>query len=281
MNNADSQLLPVVIWALFFLALNLTLRWKLPIPGNITNKTTTKSQDHIRWEYTALYGTLVFSTMINIICFYLWQLNGICYIRQNIVGEEHLLAFALGYYITDGILGVIYKFNDSLINFHHVQCFLIILYALVKGKYASVLIWGLFIAEISNPFLIAMKILSNFKGLKLYETISGIAFSVVFLITRTYFVWSGAYPLFESQATLAIKINFAVIWYLSLIWCYMIINMLLKEILALTGNWTIQCCYQALKSVRTNIRVKTSLYTIFGLATFGKVLINWTHESII
>lgn len=266
--------------ATFFLFLYLSMYRKCSIPYRISIIAGKKEQKKAYWEYIGNYVSIVHAVSVFMMGLYVTLPNGVRYPKDNNYQENMIVAYSLGYFIMDTIMGLMCGFNEGMMIFHHVECVLSLFYVLAKGRYASVIIWALTVAELSNPFILARKNIQKHIGFDGLAEAFGIVFSVLFLISRTYFVGIVMLPLYKSEASLALKLHGGLLWYISLYWCNTIFNLLTKALYEMTNFWLLGELYLALKRFRKNPNGHILLHASIGAVCFVRTFVSWNHAEV-
>lgn len=280
MQDVSIILTALLTSSTFFFLLYLSLYRKLSIPYHIRQISNPKEQKQAFWEYIANYVSIIHAISALLMGVYNTMSHGVQLFNPNTYQENLIVAFSLGYFTTDTIIGLIGGFNDSTMIFHHVECILSLWYTLLKGNYACVIIWALTLAELSNPFILARKNIQKHRGYELIADIIGIVFSVLFLVSRSYFIGITMMPLLGSEVSLVLKLHSGLLWYVSLYWCNTILNLLTKALYETTNFWLIGELYKGLRKFRKNVNCQVCFHVCIGALCFMRTFVSWNHKEI-
>lgn len=232
------------------------------------------------WGYLSNYVSIVHAILSIILAAYVVTTYGIVFRKANYIVEDVIITISLGYFVVDTLLSIFFGYGDSLMFFHHIECIVSLLYPVFKGYYGNIIVWAIMIAEISNPFMLLWKNFGIIKKKKL-EFYFGIVFSISFLILRTYCIGYVAFPLQSSEVSLLLKLHCGLLWYLSLYWCYIIINLLFKGIYEGTQLKFIGKINQFLKVLRKSTIFQYLLLIALFCVCFLRTFVYWNHIEIL
>lgn len=265
---------------IFFLFLYVSCYRKFSIPHKIGMISDTRERKKVYSEYIGSYISIVHAVSVLLMGIYLLTPNGIVFVKKNSPQETFVIAFSLGYFTMDTVVGLATGFNDSVMVFHHIECLLSLIYGMVKGSYGSVIIWGLVAAELSNPFILIRKVLQQQKNYDALAEIFGIVFAVLFLFTRSYYAATVMIPLYASEVSLVIKLHGGLLWYVSLYWCNTIANLLAKHLYKMTNFWLLEELYQVLKNFRKNRNGQIFFHSCLAALCFMRTVVSWNHAEV-
>jgi hypothetical protein len=207
MSNLVNHLPTVAFWGVAFTFLNRHLYKNVPMPTKIARIEDTKHRAILYWEYVTNFCSIIHAIASCIWGHYIMMKYGARHAASNLDSENGLLAFSLGYFLVDSVLGYIYKYNDKVMNMHHAEAVMSLIYGLAKNRYANSMVWALWLAEMSNPFNLIRKNLEMHDGREKWATGFGLIFCVIFIYTRTYWVGYFLSQMQESSASLFIKVH--------------------------------------------------------------------------
>ena len=263
-----------------FALINFVLQVRVPTPYKISMMQPSRAKRKAFWEYTGNYTAIIHALTSLMASILILIPQGLELMKHNTLLENCLTAYSLGYYMVDTLFGLLFGFNEGLLLFHHVECILSLVYTLYKDQYANPVIWALAIAEISNPLILLRKNLQKHKSLDRAADIVGIIFSLLFITTRTYLISLVATPLFISEVSLALKLHCGLLWFISLYWCYTIINMLTKALYEMTKSSVFRYTHENLRKARKNGVFMFGLHGIFFSVCFLKTIASWNHREV-
>jgi len=174
----------VLIWSLCFLSINMALLRFYPIPKSVFHALDQKNENVIFAEFISY-----FSSCINaLVCFFFGLSiildNGVTLWKDNKPNESYLVAFTLGYFLSDTLTGMVYHYNNTLMNLHHVLVLFGGFYVLWIGAYANLLVLAMVIAELSNIFRTIEMIADKYPDQKRIAFGFGLCFAFSFVFCR-------------------------------------------------------------------------------------------------
>lgn len=279
MDNDIGLLLTILFSSIIFTALYFIFEKFFPIPNSLSQLPAQEKFSKY-WAYIDNYVSFVHAVIMIILCSVVVNREGLKLYSPNTELEEYTIAVSLSYFIVGTIFSIAFELNDRLMLFHHVLCILSIIYPLFKGYYGNIIIWSLFYAEISNPFMLLWK---NFDVLekKTLNFIFGFIFSIMFVVLRTYFVGVLAFKAQGARISLVLKLYCGFLWFLSLYWCYIILNLFTKGLYEGTKIRAIGAVSSVLKKLRKSMVFRILLFTGLFCLCFLKTFITWNHSEII
>jgi hypothetical protein len=207
MTNLIKFLPSIAFWSVLFGLLTRFLYKILPMPGKLAAIQEQKLRSKLCWEYVTNI-----CSFIHAVCSFFWtnslMMNqGVRNSAANLETENSMLSFSIGYFLMDSTLGYIYKYNDKSMNIHHAETLISLVYSLAKNKYGSIIVWALWLAEMSNPFNLARKNADCHPNMEKLTFALGLMFSFVFLYTRVF--WVGVYlvPVLDGNSSLFMKLH--------------------------------------------------------------------------
>lgn len=135
------------------------------------------------------------------------------------------LKFTCAYFIYDTIYGIVYKYNDNDMHFHHFTGILFVGWPLYLNYYGSILVYSIILGEITSPLMNFAEFLENIEKPKkaLAETLKKI-FMAVFIYFRIFFCYSSMVRIQLSEADWFFKFIPTFLWVLSMKWVWMMLN---------------------------------------------------------
>jgi len=207
MINLINHLPTVAFWGITFTFLSRHLYKNVPMPGKIAKIEDSKNRTVFYWEYITNFCSIIHAVTSLLWGHYIMMKHGARHAASNLDSENGMLAFSLGYFLMDSAFGYVYKYNDNVMNMHHAETIISLIYGLIKNRYASSMVWALWLAEMSNPFNLIRKNLEMHDGQEKSAFWCGLLFCVIFVYTRTYWVGYFLAPMQESTSSLFLKIH--------------------------------------------------------------------------
>lgn len=174
----------VLIWSLSFLSVNLALLKFYPVPKSVYHALDQRKENVVFAEFVAY-----FSSFINaVICFFVGLSiileNGLQLTGTNKWNETLLVSFTIGYFVCDTVTGLVYEYNRTLMNLHHLVIILAGIYVLHLGIFGNPMVITLVISELSNVFRTVEMITDKYPEQKHISFVFGICFAVTFIFCR-------------------------------------------------------------------------------------------------
>lgn len=166
------------------------------------------------WDIHSRVNSLVHG-VIQIILSFIFLLNYKSDLEfQNQKFVMKIVCVSTGYFVYDLALAIIYKKNDFNLTIHHITGFagLFLSGMMANGEFYTML--GLFIAEITNPFMNIKYFLKfyNLRHTKLYELID-ISYLISYIFFRGIIGTIGfTSMLFDKKSSLFIACLYGAIW---------------------------------------------------------------------
>ena len=178
----DLQLM--LIWCLIFLSINISLIRLYPMPKSINFSISEEKERRDFAEFCAYFtsflnGFVSFFAGLSIVIS-----NGVSLMSPNRSNETSLLCFTLGYFLSDTIVGIVYKYNNFMMNLHHLVILMCGLFSLFNRVYSNLAILGLVISELPNVFRAIEKILDRYPENKRISFVFGMCFATTFIFCR-------------------------------------------------------------------------------------------------
>ena len=260
---------------------NLILYHSYPIPFKLRKVKDPLELRKLFYDYVTAISSFIHAVILIVGSSIVLYVIGIDYNRPNANEENLLIAFSIGYFISDTILGIFAGYNDNIMLMHHLFGLFGLTYSLIKQNYGNTIVFAFVVAEISNPFMILRKNLDKHKGAEALSIFSGVIFSLTFIICRTVIIGYVMIPFFITDASLLIKLFGGFLWYLSLYWCYVIINLLIKALMEITNARFLISIYSKLSKWRKNGNFLLIMHLCFITLCFSITLFKWNHREII
>lgn len=192
-------------------------------------------------------------------------------IPQN---QKLILIFNLNYFIMDSYTMILNSKERTHLP-HHIILIIVELWIVFNERHSSELFWFLWIGECTAPVSSQMYVIPYHTSSESINLSIKVIFAILFIYLRIVGQEWLIFSVFNVGVSnsLFVELCATVIWFMSLKWCYEIINMFFKTFAALEipGNIVFKKIYQVLKIMRkynflTNI--------IFGFYTFRYFLVN-------
>lgn len=237
-------------------------------------------QSKMRWEYLSNYVSLLHAVMATLIASYILCTSNESLDSQNSNAIKRIISFSLSYFLVDTVFGLLHGYNDFLMNIHHFLAIYINLYILRAGKYGHCYMYIMVIGEFNNPLWIMRKNLEKHNARKIYSTLLGLTYGLSFLIVRGLLAPHYMAKIISLPMALAFKLDFAFLWYLSLFWCYTIVNYLVKGFKVEYGWSFLDKIYDVLLKMRTKPQFQIPFHLAMIVFAFKDIFISWNHESL-
>lgn len=131
----------------------------------------------------------------------------------------------------DTIYGILKGYNDTAMTIHHVFSCLTVLWCYYNNKYGQEMVFSLAHAEFTGAIFNLNAILKNNQYPESITSILDIVFIASFIILRTFVSsWVMINIQLNRDTDFLYKINPTVVWYLSMDWCWMMVNKAAKII---------------------------------------------------
>lgn len=183
-NSTSVYAATIGFWVVFFNIAYQVLRRKIPVPSKIALISSKPKQAR---DYSAHVFSHIslFHAVVNLaVSSWIVFSREFYYLERNQPDAVHLLCFSAGYYLSNTLMGQVYKFHPMSMVCHHVVVLLEIFYCFFTGYYANIVVAGFAIAEASNPFRIVKNIADGHLDQKRLGDVSIKIFAVVFLVCR-------------------------------------------------------------------------------------------------
>ena len=134
-----------------------------------------------------------------------------------------------GYFVYDLIYGIVKKYNDKDMHFHHVVSLVFVAWPLFSGYNGAEAVEAIIQAEITNPCINATEILPLIgDGFPKQTAFFQFTFLITFILVRVFWSTNSLKLLQLSESSLAFKLVPTFIWILSMKWVWMMINKAIK-----------------------------------------------------
>ncbi|TAG97827.1 MAG: hypothetical protein EAZ17_09495 [Sphingobacteriales bacterium] len=133
------------------------------------------------------------------------------------------------YFIYDGVYGILKKYNDKDMTFHHVVSLIFVAWPLFSGFNGAEVTEAILQAEITNPCINLTEIMPlTSNGFPQLTFFFQITFLITFIIVRVYWSTRSLTLLQLSDSQLSFKFVPTLIWALGMYWVWMMINKAIK-----------------------------------------------------
>lgn len=173
-----------VISFLTFTSANFLLFKILPVPTKIDQIEDIELKVKTLAEYASNFTAIVHAIITFFWGLYILSTHGLRTGVPNTFEESLMLAFCLGYFLSDTCFSLFFHYNGPVMMLHHYLTISIIIYVFVKGEYSSLAVYALVLAEASNPFNLLRVILDETGSWHKASLFSGLTFAVVFIYCR-------------------------------------------------------------------------------------------------
>lgn len=279
LENVKSNLPTVTISYIGFAALFYLLLKFEKIPKSIKDLPSPEQRIQ-KTLYIANYVALVHALIVFTLSVIAAYINGFSRYKYNDSIENANAAISLGYFLNDTISGFYFNYNDMMTHTHHIIGLLMLPYSLWTRKYGNMVCWIYIIGEISNPFILMRNNLEKHPGFKFLKFVCGLLFCLLFMSMRVIGGGILAYLIYNSGIVMLVKGLFALLWFLSLLWSFKVLNFFLKYFAEKNSYGLIGSMYRVVDSVRRNpMRFKVFVVSMAALA-FMPPLGFWNHEKL-
>lgn len=171
-------------WVAFFNVAFQILRRKIPVPSKIALEPSASRRQREFCSHVFSHLSL-FHAVVNLaVSTYIYFSRSFYWLEVNQADTTHLLCFSAGYYLSNTLMGRLYRFHPLSMVCHHVVVLVEIFYTFFKGVYGNIVAVGFAIAEASNPFRIIKNIADGHLELKWLSDLSIKIFAAVFMVCR-------------------------------------------------------------------------------------------------
>lgn len=179
-----SNLQIMMVFSLLFLSFNLLLVQFGRVPRKIAAMTDKNKARSTHAEFISSITAFAHAVASFALSLYILMEDGITKHQKNTFPETALLSLSAGYFFSDTITGIIYEFNNKMMNAHHVLVIVNVLYIFEYRQYANITVAALFASEASNPFRQIELIAAQLTNTQTITKFCRIAFAFVFVFCR-------------------------------------------------------------------------------------------------
>ena len=181
-----TYLTTTLLWILFYNLVYQVLRFLIKVPSKIA-KTSNKKKRESEYSYYVFSHLSLFHAIVNLfVSTGIILSRPIYYLEVNQPDVLNLLSFSIGYYSSNMMMGMVYKFHPISMICHHLIVLSEIMYVFWSGYFGNIIVLGFAIAETSNPFRIIKNICDGHDDRKYWGDFSIHIFAVVFLFMRLF-----------------------------------------------------------------------------------------------
>ena len=238
MNSTDTGIpqdelfnISFYVCVVIFSALHIILHKYLKVPYKIKLIEDKEAREIEFSRYVAIFVSMIHSFTECILCSYDIYTYGQITIAKR---SSYLLYVAFNisfaYFLVDFVVSIIRKFGRGLMIFHHFVAVVTLLYLVIRKDFYDTFGFMMVIAESGALLLHIRKNVSQHKGYGLYVDILGIMLSVVYLTTRVGLGSLYSFEVFTSTMPVFPKIILSLIWFISFVWAYDVVFLLMKGI---------------------------------------------------
>lgn len=232
-------------------------------------------------HYVADFASLIHAIVVFTMSVVAALDNGLDFEKPNSHLESLMPAISYGYFIHDTYSGFKYGYNDLMTHVHHMLGILILPYSMLTQHYGNLICWTYIMGEISNPFMLIKNNLAKHPGYKLIELVSGFIFCVLFISMRVVGGGILGIIIFLSKVPLFVKIIFSVLWFLSLLWSFRVLNLFLKHFAQKNPDGVAGVVYRNLDGLRKDAQKQKVFNAVMAILAFGPPLVAWNHSRLI
>lgn len=138
----------------------------------------------------------------------------------------------------------------------------------------------IFLGEITNMFYHPYIALGYYPKYKKSSFLFGVIFMITFISIRGIGMFTLAEIVQSHDNSLFIKIVYSVMWFLSLHWCFTIINKASKILGDKLNSTTMQRFYELLNNMRKNKNLMLLMYVTFAIISTYRIFLHWNHREI-
>ena len=217
--------------AVFFSTLHLILHKNLKVPYKVKLIEDKENRQIEFSRYVAIFVSMIHSFSECIMCVYdIYSYGEITIAKRSSFLLYVAFNISFAYFLVDFIISIYCKFGTGLMIFHHFVAVITTLYVVIRKDFLDTFGFMMVIAESGALILHIRKNLSQHKGYSIYIDILGIIFCFVYLVTRVGLGTLYSMEVFTSQMPVFPKIILSLIWFISFIWAYDVVFLLLKGI---------------------------------------------------
>lgn len=259
----------------------LTAHKFIPMPPRVLATEDPKKKYFDYRRYIAIYGSLVHATLGLFFMARIVAREGVHFdFKPNNSTHFVFIGFSLGYYLVDTAFSFKYKYGSLGNDVHHFVVIAIFLYIIHKGIGGNVFIFYMLLAEIPNPFMHIRKNLMMFNNVALVLNVVGIIFTINYMLGRVVLIGIHALKLSTSPLPFVFKMLLLSVWYLSLYWSFVVVEVFLKSIKGLTKSRLVGDMHAAVEGVGKSRAKSAVLHAVIAVVCFGPPLYFWAHEEL-
>jgi hypothetical protein len=229
MHLADSLLLGALTSA-YFLVPQLAFRY-VPCPEHLKPKNNKDRRTKDYFDYYGNYISMVHAYSSLLLTAYVLLTEEFAFGAVSSFSMKVAIYNSLAYFLADTIVSLYYGYFNAPLALHHVGSIICTGTVFVTGTCGSETALGIFLAELSNPCNLTREVLKHFKKDKteLYGLMSA-GFVGAFVIARFFIIPFVLVKLYPSNSLLVAKLMFALVWFVSWHWLFIIINFGIKAV---------------------------------------------------
>jgi hypothetical protein len=127
-----------VLWfCLFWIPLTEIITRILPVPSAIAKIEDKKEQKKQFYRYVSDMFALLHSPIVTTAAFYLLYKNGYQFNSANTSDELRIIRYSTGFFMADTMYGILRRYNDKLVHFHHAVMILGSFYCYYLNKHSN------------------------------------------------------------------------------------------------------------------------------------------------
>ena len=242
----------------------------LPIPAKIRAENESKTQKDKFYHYVSYFPGLLHGSITTFLSVCALLESGIDFGGPACMFSKTAAYYSASYFIHDGLLGYFRKYNDALIQTHHVLMTGCLVWALTHGGYGSDIALGLALGEVTNPIISTHDVLNYLGVAETYTRPLGVLFLVSFIGIRGLVMPYPMYLMQMGKADFLFKIAYTGMWVISMMLIWMMINKCAKLLhSAYPTNIMANNFYKKMREVRPYYPAYLCLSTF--LATGGLI----------
>jgi len=239
------------------------------------NNNGKKTKDY--YDYYGNYTSILHAIFSVIICGYVLVLEGVKFGEPTSTREYFVISHSLGYFIYDTIQSEYHGYNQLAMTFHHIGALLVFGFGLSLQHSGNECLLIILVGELSNPFNLYREILKWKKqeNTDIYHY-SSVIFAILFILGRFVIGIFWIIHFYPGKSHLGIKIIFALLWYVSWHWLFIIINLATKEFKqrnSSTGSKFWEAAYSTFFKLRKSKAFISSYYIVTAIFSFGGLYI--------
>ena len=241
------------------------------MPTSIKTIEDKKARDTKFAFFVSYFPALLHAPVISVAGIACMCMYGITYNQPSRWLELFILKYSMSYFIHDTIFGYLRKYNDNLIQVHHILIAAVLGWGLCWGKYGNEAAQGLAQGEITNPIYAVYDVMNMLGYPEARTRPLGIAFMAIFIFIRMFispvFIWF----LQQSDDDLIFKIAYTGMWVISMMLIWMMVNKIAKMLTQVTSsnqiypeNGLVKGFYKTMVSIRPYSQIYNILVCILS-----------------